>query len=372
MMKPTQILIFFGVLLGSFFSMGASTAPTLKIDLRNEWLMYSDGAYQPIATGSGFGEKVVYIEIDLLKNPNSFLQVTSSNSFSIFVNGALSMHESKEAYLSLDSIRDEMGRPSILVAIFQGEGAYEQSLKTFLVKQHQEVGSDPIIERAPTYFRDFVVIGVIVILLFLILIVGQNPKLAGDYFSIRKLVGVPGSQDSLGDSRTTSSSNILFQSFCSVLGGFLLTILFTSLKDRYAIATIFIHNTFLESILIWMVLSAIILACFFTKQLIIYLFAYLFGIKELAVAHYFNLVRLLFWVLGLSAAGISIYLIMHGDKVVVFEKIYFLLGWILGFWVVLIFFKLSRRVGFSMFHLFSYLCATEIIPLIITIKVLYY
>ncbi len=371
MIKSTQILIFFGILLGSFFSRGA-TDPLVEIDLRSEWLIYSDGTYQPISTETGFDEKVIYIEIDLLKNPTSFLRVTSSTPFSIFVNGTLSMHEAKKAFLSLDSIRDEMGTPSILVAIFQREEVNEQGLQTFLVKQHQEVVSDPIIDRASTYFRDFVVIGVIVILLLLILIVGQNPKLAADYFSIRKLVGVPGSQDSLSDSRTTSSSNILFQSFCSVLGGFLLTILFTSLKDQYAIATLFIHNTFLESILIWLALSAIILACFFTKQLIIYLFAYLFGIKELAVTHYFNLIRLFFWVLGLSAAGISMYLIVHGEKVGVFEKIYFLLGWTLGFWVVLIFFKLSRRVGFSMFHLFSYLCATEIIPLIITIKVLYY
>ena len=151
-----------------------------------------------------------------------------------------------------------------------------------------------------------------------------------------------------------------------------MTILFTYLKDQYAIATWLGHDTLWGSILIWILWSAAILTAFFLKQLIIYLFAYLFGIGEFALTHYFNLIRLLSWVLGISVAGISTYLIVHGQAVGVFENLYNLLGWALGFWVVLIFFKLSRRVGFSMFHLFSYLCATEIIPLIITIKVLYY
>ncbi len=372
MTKPTPILIFLCFLLGSLFSKGAIAEHDLEIDLRDAWLIY-DGDYRAVPTDTEFDEKVIYLEIDLEKHTNSFLRVTSPTVFSIFINGTLSINKAKKVALSLDSIREKMGSSSVLLAIYQQGGVSAKRLQTTLVAQRDAGTNEPvIIARAATYIRDFVVLGVLVILVFLILIIAQNPKLAADYFSIRKLFAAPGRQDKVSDNRTTSSSNILFQAFCSLLGGFLMTILFTYLKDQYTIATLFVHTTMWGSILIWLILSAVILGIFFLKQVIIYLFAYLFGIEELSVTHYFNLMRLFFWTLGLSAAGVSMYLIAHGQQVGVFENIYFLIGWVLGFWVVLIFFKLSRRVGFSMFHLFSYLCATEIIPLIITIKVLYY
>ena len=40
-------------------------------------------------------------------------------------------------------------------------------------------------------------------------------------------------------------------------------------------------------------------------------------------------------------------------------------------WIGVAFFKLSGRSEHSLFHLFSYICATEIIPLLITVKVLF-
>jgi hypothetical protein len=48
-----------------------------------------------------------------------------------------------------------------------------------------------------------------------------------------------------------------------------------------------------------------------------------------------------------------------------------IISWILIGWMFLIILKLSKRMNHSKFHLFSYICATELIPLLITIKVLY-
>jgi hypothetical protein len=48
-----------------------------------------------------------------------------------------------------------------------------------------------------------------------------------------------------------------------------------------------------------------------------------------------------------------------------------MLGWILVTWVILFFLKLTNRMHYGPFHLFSYICATEIIPVVLLIKVLY-
>jgi hypothetical protein len=47
---------------------------------------------------------------------------------------------------------------------------------------------------------------------------------------------------------------------------------------------------------------------------------------------------------------------------------YFLIGMSLIF-VVITFLKLLARGGFTVFHLFSYLCASEIVPLIVLLNI---
>lgn len=366
----TLILFTFSV---CTYSYALTDESTIEKDLRDEWMLFKDGEYQSISTGAEFKSKVIYLHLNLSAKSNSYLQVSSTNLFSVFVDGLLTEEASTHKLISLDSIRQHRGTSAVTVAIFQSIGIEEEHLQTsFVTKIENKVGGVEIISRSPTYFRDFIVTGVLFLLILLILVIRQNPKLAGDYLSLQKLFSTSTSQDSLGDTRTNSSSNILFQVFCSILFGFLFTILTTYLRSDYRIATLFTHTTYIEVLWIWLMLSVLIFVLLLFKQLVIYIFAFLFGIKELAAPHYFNLIRLLFWVLGISGVFVAIYLLAHGEQVIVFRNLYFLLAWSLGISLVIIFFKLSRRVSFSMFHLFSYLCATEIIPLIITIKVLYY
>lgn len=365
-------LIFFCVLLNTIPTevIGAEDS---KNDLRNEWMIYEGGEYKRIPSNKEFDAQVIYIKLDLQRNTNSILEITSPRMFSVFIDAQISGTAKKSRQISLDSIRQQSGASSALIAIFQKEGISSKQIHTQLLSQKDAAElHEEVMPRVATYFRDFVITGVVGLLILLILVIAQNPKLASDYFSILKLFSISGSQDHIGESRTSSSSNILFQSFCSILFGFLLTILMTHVQDGYSLANIFRHQSYGEALWVWLLLSLIVFVVLLVKQVVIYLLAHLFGAGDLAATHYFNLIRLLFWVLGISSAFISIYLITHGERYSVFESLYISLSWFLVLWVVLIFFKLSRQVNFSMFHLFSYLCATEIVPLIITIKVLYY
>ena len=73
----------------------------------------------------------------------------------------------------------------------------------------------------------------------------------------------------------------------------------------------------------------------------------------------------------LAQGGCDVYFIARGESESLYVMFLSLVAITLSVWVVVAFFKLGGKSGHSMFHLFSYLCATEIIPVLITAKVLF-
>jgi hypothetical protein len=153
--------------------------------------------------------------------------------------------------------------------------------------------------------------------------------------------------------------------------GYYLIIIFHFVPARYPTALLFQPASFIEGIIQWFELSLILLGVFFLKIILVYGLTWLFGMHEVAGIHFFNWVRSLLVVFGVITIVLSFYFIIRGQSESFFRILLQLVSWILVGWMVLIFLKLSARRGHSLFHLFSYICATELIPFLITIKVLY-
>ena len=118
------------------------------------------------------------------------------------------------------------------------------------------------------------------------------------------------------------------------------------------------------------VTTGTVIALLFTKMLVVYIIASLFGVRDTAGFHFFNFIRLLLVILGILTLVLATYYVLHGQQKGFYSFLYELLNWILGGWVILLFIKLANRVQYSVFHLFSYICATEIIPFLLIVKVL--
>jgi len=116
----------------------------------------------------------------------------------------------------------------------------------------------------------------------------------------------------------------------------------------------------------------VVLGVCFIKIALVYGLSFVFGMPEIGGIHFFNWVRLLLGVFGILTVVLFLYFISHGQQQLFYIIILRMISWVLAGWMVLIIFKLYRQAGHSMFHLFSYICATELIPFLITIKVLYY
>lgn len=337
-------------------------------DLQGEWQIYEGERYIPFKGGANVS--TVYFSIEPSKFGGHLLRINSNEPYTIFINGQLITSKDKKADLPMDSIRQFFHTPVLLVGVHQKK-IREGGLQTLIVSKSPVKRSSEELPMRFSQFRDFVIVGMLILASVLIVVVQLNPKLAADYFSIMKMFFLREGEDSQIYSRITSSINFLFYVYCSLMIGYYLMIIFRFIPSHYVVALAFQSDSFGETMLLWIELSAIVLLIIFFKVLLVYCLSIIFGLNEIAGIHIFNWIRLLLVVFGTLTMILFLYFILHGQNENFHIILLKIISWLLVGWMFLIILKLSRRVSHSMFHLFSYICATELIPLLITIKVLY-
>jgi hypothetical protein len=339
-------------------------------DFEREWKVFQNDKYEPFQNVER--ARSIFFTLEVARFRSQYLFVESFVPFTIFINGQLVESSDKPLRLKIDSLNSIFQGSVWQVGVFR-ENIKSGNLKTFVMSKtaNNSTGLELMATRISS-FRDFAIIGVLILMIVLIIIIQLNPKLASDYFSVTKIFSVREGEESQTYSRITSSINILFYVYSSLMLGYYLMIIFNFLPSQYTAAVFFHSSTFWEAVFHWLELSLIVLALFFVKILLIYGLSFVFGMGQIGGFHFFNWVRLLLGVFGVLSIVVFLYFITHGQR----EGFYFFflstMAWVLAFWIVLIVLKLWRQMDRSLFHLFSYICATELIPFLITLKVLYY
>jgi hypothetical protein len=356
----------------SFYSASyaATHVFTIKKDLQSDWQVHEKDKYVPFSDRQG-QVNTIYFTIDADKFSGDYVVIRAHSKFTLFVNGKL-IAEAIHAKYNVDSLVQVLKSSRILMALHQPEISGSNLYTAIETIVTASISVKTASENKPSsYFTDFVVVAVLILLTLLIVVLRLNPKLASDYFSVTKIFSLRETDDSQIYSRITSSTNILFYFFCSLILSFYLMIVFHFVYPVYPIASHFQGTSFFSAIFNWTELSLIILALFFLKIILVYGIARLFGSKDVAGIHFFNWVRLLLIIFSIMSLVLFTYFILRGQSLVFHIALHKLISWCLACWVIVLFLKLNGRTSFSMFHLFSYICATEIIPLMIIITVLY-
>jgi hypothetical protein len=338
-----------------------------KKDLGQEWLVFNDGEYHPFSSDDN--PTTVYIKLDGKKYWGDFIKLNSTRSFDLLINGKI-VGSGAHFLLPLDSLSKVYGSSNLLLALHQAE-IDSESLETAVLTTVPPTLEQSLVKRSTDSFRDFGIFAAFILMGMLILIVRQNPKLAGDYLSVPRMFSLREGEDTQLYSRIANSTNILFYVYCSLLISYYLLIVFRFVTEVYPIASHFDGHSFGGVFLQWLKLSLIILSLLFAKIILVFTLSFLFGVREVQGIHFFNWIRMLVVFFGLLSLVLFVYFVWHGQSPDIHGLFLRLLGWIGAGWMILIFFKLSGRVNASMFHLFSYICATELIPFLIMIKVLY-
>lgn len=333
-------------------------------NLQSRWQVYDGKQYVPYAGQSGI--ITLHLSLTAREARGQKLAITTQHPVAVFAHDVFLKNLHGTSVLDVDSLRRVLQRQAFQLS-FHGAIAPHQFSTTLVRPVLTQAGAvhQP---RPSDFFRDFVLTVSFVVLVLLVTIIRLNPKLASDYFSVTKIFSLRESEDNVLYTRVTSSGNFLFYGFSSLTVGFLLVLCLAYLPQRVALRA----DSYQEIMLKWLLISAVVGAIFMGKMVVVYLFATLFKLREVAGMQFFNWVRLLFFMVGFSLIVIVLFVQARSPMQSIVYFFYTAGSWLLVAWVVLAFFKVAAKARIGLFHLFSYLCATEIIPSLIILKILYY
>jgi hypothetical protein len=367
MPRPALILFFLFLLNGT--TLPAQEKFTVKKDLKSEWLSYDGNQFKKIEDGGTEGRHGIHFVVDSKMSRDEHLLIKSRRPFFLFLNGKLLREGSGALILPLDSLSRHSTTAYLTFSFYQ-RMLNEQDVVTQLVSRSSEKSADTD-SKPSSFFRDFVSMAGLILITFFVIMIRVQPKLSADYFSIQRILSLREGEDNQSHARFALSSNLWFYVFCSLLLGLFLMILFYHLPEKYVVTRNFRATEFFVVCWQWIKLSFLILVILMVKIMMIFALSNLFGMKGIAGVHFFNVVRLLLIVTSSLIVIVFIYFVSRGHDPTVYTAMLSILIFILAMWIGLVFLKLNNRIEHSMFHLFSYICATEVIPLLITVKVLF-
>jgi len=353
-----------GVLLILFFlnSVGAwSQSTEIAKDLQPYWKVTKGELLEDYN-----GQAVHTVHLRIIEQfKGGVISIETPGEFALFVNGQLQFRKKSKFRLHVDSLSARYAMLP-LVSIFQKDNV--KTIQTTLKLRAYSENENSA--RQPTYFKDFVILSVLLLFGFFVILFRSNTRLAIDYLNIAKVFSIQEREEAIVAGRIGSSVNILFFLFISLLCGLLLIIMFSSGPPALHLSSKMTTHTTSGAMLLWLVLSLSIFLFLILRLVIIWSMSSLFGFKGVVRFQFFNSIRNLF------VASALVGIVLLGYHIAEFEKpdfFYSLLASACGFMILstfFLYFKLLTRTSSSIFHLFFYLCGSEIVPLMILIKVL--
>lgn len=349
----------------SLIAIGQDTL-TVK-DLSNEWSFYNSsyGGYVPLVKKSAFEGETIHFIVDAEKYPGTELQIGSSQPISIVVNNQLIAVVNGSELWSLDSIAATHKKKQLPITIYAPSIKIGGLSTKLIAISSQSVkpleGGLNISTRDPSHFINFLLTAFFVLIIFLTTIQFFYPKMFSDYFRAGRALALRETEENLLKSRPLATVNISMTSFLSLSASLLIVgvLYMADVKDAEWLS----FGSFGEGVWAWLKLAIFILLWFFLKLLLVNYSTQLFRLNNFFASHHFNYVRLnlLFISLGLVVLIIFRFAFEIVDEAF-YYKMFFSILIALSFTILVIALKLMNGGGYKIVYLFSYLCATEIVP----------
>jgi hypothetical protein len=337
-------------------------------NLQSNWLKYTNGNFEPFSQKENL--KTVHLSIAQKDFLHETLAIVSPNDFNIFINNTIASSVPRRTLLlSIDSLGKKYGDQFLITIHSRNQLDHKNiSISVAVPSTHHKLKE--LFYRTNDGFQDFCISCCIILVLILGALFRSNPRLMLDYLNFMKIVSLREREENLLSNRVTSSSNILYYLTSSLLTGFLLLIIIQKGLSVTFLTSFFKFTSLGEAYAKWLLLSLIIAASLFCKLFIIYVFSSWFNLRKSIQLHFFNLIRtvlliqLLFGIIFLGVYTFHMPILNYAQALLVISIIS------ISTWIFSTYLKLLTNTHFHFFHLFSYLCATEIIPFIFLIKII--
>lgn len=365
-MKRILLVSFFFV---NFLGIGQSlTQREVVKDLKADWKIFAEESFLPYIASPSKNITTVYFDVDAGRyKARSYIEIKGATPFSVYLNYQLIVFGTKTISINIDSLRQHIA-PPWLFSVYQAKRlSWLQTEITSPINQVSDLNNNL---RPSSDYLNFSILAFLVLCIFFVALLRTNPRLTFDYLNFVRLFSIQEREDTLLNSRISASVNMLYYIFCSLLTGFILLTIFHFGAELIAVAKYFTIHSVLHGFWQWLKLSLLIMLALMSKLILLSALSQMFDFREALGPQFYNFVRLTFFICTIAGLVCLCYFVFKIQSPKAYTFLLKAIILMLIFWVLMIGLKLLRRSSFRFFHLFSYLCASELIPIVILVKVL--
>jgi hypothetical protein len=349
--------------------------------LESSWLTVDRGGqnYVPYIKGRSLNYPVIGLLLDTDDSKGLVLKCCVQQGTSVFVNNRIVDQTTLNAcrYYDVDSLKSQYQRGSLFISFYQ-ENLDPKLLSTTLMTTHPapdiQARSKPtvqIIKRSSDQFADFFVMAILSVAAFFAFLINRYPKGHRDYFNFSKAFSLSLKEEKVLTQRNMSIVNTLFiWMYAMVIS--LLIVLFWKIFDAVPNLFDFVELTTLKTCFFsWLTMSFMTFCVLELKYLLIKILCSLLNVEKIAQIHFFDFLRLSLIFVGITFIGASSLYLSNLSRELPYTIILYIFIALLGVRIIILLFKLIGDTSFRKIHLISYLCTTEILPLLIGIRIFF-
>jgi hypothetical protein len=324
----------------------------------------------------------LYLELNLDSYKGYVLQLGNVQPAYMFIQAQLykQIVPGQQVLLNIDSLKKAHQKSVILLSLYHQAG--HSVLPSAVLVRKVSAAADASLgiqkELAPlkpvnrSGLSNFIILSALLIVSLYAFLWNYHPKAFNSFYSFKYLFSLSFREDTVFISRPLSRISMLFIFAHSMLLSFLYIIIQKSsgelaLNDRYLQAAV----SFFDLFAYFFVATSIIFGLIIAKYLFTSLLGNLFNLSKVVHLHFFEylLYSRLFYTL-LVAVVFVIYVSYPILLPKAIEEVILLIIIFNFIRLFIINFALNKLTSVKNLYLFSYLCATELTPLLIGIKVL--
>lgn len=349
-----------------FLSSYASDDYLIK-DLNESWLVYNPSlnSYVPL-TNLTQKRHTFNIQINT-KNYERFLfRVKTSNASEIYINQQFffETQTQQDTLIPIKEIRDFSGKDSVLISVYSQNIGLKPTYAAIIRKGNTEIGLSAfgykLSPKKSELYKNLLLISLLSILVLIAILKSIDSEKLEIYFNLVRLFSNRKVDDYLYQNAFSATTLPYLISSSFIIS----VVLLINRYSFFPLDTLGIDNGFLKLTGVVLLNALIILALYLVKYLYLRFIGVFVSVRRFSERHFFEFSRVFsigFAIILLFSLAINSFnLSASWLNITLF--LFFLL------WIIRIAFVGRQELGFKNMYLFSYLCASEIIPFILILK----
>lgn len=341
-------------------------------NLSLDWVFYEEGqnAMLPYLENNNEYPPTIHLTIDLDYGKEVYLRIDITEKASLFFENKFITHFDNNVvkYFSLDSLHDIFKTNKLQLSLHNKEGFQNppDSKIGFIHKTFDSaMNVNPISERNMDKRSNYYKIIILALCTLFVMLYVYFPIELFDFLSLRLLITFRFTETIFAKYRSLTKTQYLVIFYQAALMAGLLVVFLNFYNNPLGQLYIFRINPIFS----WLIVFGIVLILIFLKIILISIISLLFGISDRVNFYFIEFLRMAMIFYSIVFIIISYIVINHFYLIdFLLEKLLFTVILFNISRFVILYFKFRRAVSMKSLHLFSYLCTTELIPIIIGLK----